>query len=130
MKAQLTPYLMSKDARKQAEAYVQALGGEILVVRTYGDNPGAPEEQKDKVMHLALKVGGDNMLFLADSPESVVPSRIVSLSLSFDNEADARQAYDGLSAGGTAKYPFTLQPWGFYGELEDQFGINWMIVKQ
>ncbi|WP_373692540.1 hypothetical protein [Cohnella silvisoli] len=38
MKAQLTPYLMSEDARTQAEAYRQALGGEILSVMAVRSN--------------------------------------------------------------------------------------------
>jgi PhnB protein len=50
MKAQLTPYLMSEDARTQAEMYRHVLGGEILSVMTYGQAPGTPEAIKDKVI--------------------------------------------------------------------------------
>ncbi|MCQ6564084.1 VOC family protein [Paenibacillus mendelii] len=131
MKAQLTPYLMSEDARTQAEMYRHVLGGEILSVMTYGQAPGTPEAIKDKVMHLAMSIAGGNTLFLSDSFESAGGSRSIALALAFESEAEARKAYKDLSEGGAIKYPFDLQPWGaHYGEVVDKFGIIWQIVKQ
>jgi PhnB protein len=130
MKAQLTPYLMSEDARKQAETYKQALGGEIQSVMTFGQAPGTPEAIKDKVMHLAMTIAGENTLFLSDSFEAAGGSHGIALALAFESEADARQAFANLSEVGTVKYPFDLQPWGaYYGEVVDKFGIRWQIVK-
>ena len=63
--AKLTPYIMSEDARAQAEFYVQALGGEILSVMTHGQLPDASEANKDKVMHLSMVAGGVGF-FLCD----------------------------------------------------------------
>ncbi|WP_028778591.1 VOC family protein [Shimazuella kribbensis] len=131
MKAQFTPYLMSEDARAQAEFYRNALHGEILSVMTHGQVPGTPEENKDKVMHMAMTIAGENMLFLSDSFESTSSSRRIVLSLTFGNETEALEAYRNLSEGGTIKYPFESQPWGaYYGEVIDKFGITWQIVKQ
>lgn len=131
MKAQLTPYLMSEDARTQAEMYKQALGGEIQTVMTYGQTPGTPEAVKDKVMHMAITVAGGNTLFLSDSFEPAERSRGIALALAFESEAEAREAFGNLSEGGAVKYPFELQPWGaYYGEVVDKFGITWQIVKQ
>lgn len=67
MKANLTPYIVSKNAREQAEFYIQALGGEAQSVMTHGQLPGAAEEIKDKVMHMALSLAGGNVLFLSDA---------------------------------------------------------------
>ncbi|MCK8486678.1 VOC family protein [Paenibacillus sp. MBLB2552] len=132
MTAQLNAYIQSEDASAQAGFYAQALGGEILSKMTYGDIPGTPESNKDKVMHMVLSVAGGNLLFLADSPlELTRGGRIISLSLTFTDEAEARQSFGNLAQGGSVKYPFELQPWGaYYGEIEDKFGVNWMIVKQ
>lgn len=131
MKAQFTPYLMSKDARVQAEMYRKALGGEIQSVMTYGQVPGTPEEVKDKVMHMAITIAGENVLFLADSSEPTSSNRSIALSLMFENEAEAQEAFKNLSEGGTVKYPFESQPWGaYYGEVVDKFEITWQIVKQ
>ncbi|UVI30440.1 VOC family protein [Paenibacillus spongiae] len=131
MGAQLTPYLMSENARAQAEFYKQALGGEIGSVLTFGETPGAPEAMKDKVMHMVLTVAGTNTLFLSDSFEPVPGSRSLNLSLSYGSEAEARTAYANLGEGGEFKHPFDRQPWGaYYGEVVDQFGVTWMIVTQ
>ncbi|WP_339274559.1 VOC family protein [Paenibacillus sp. FSL W8-0426] len=130
MGAQMNAYLMSGDARSQANYYIEALGGEIQFVSTYGDAPGAPEAMKDKVMHLAITVAGTNSLMLSDVFEPVSYNRSVSLSLTYNDEAEARAAYAKLSEGGESKYPFALQPWGaYYGEIIDQFGVTWMITK-
>ncbi|MCD9025730.1 VOC family protein [Cohnella silvisoli] len=131
MKAQLTPYLMSEDARTQAETYRKALGGEILSVMTYAQAPGTPDAMKDKVMHLAMTVAGENALFMSDSFEPAGGSRSIRLALAFESEAEAREAYANLGEGGAVKFPFELQPWGaYYGEVVDKFGITWQIVKQ
>jgi len=130
MTAKLNAYIHSEDARTQAAFYTQALGGEIHSVMTYGQTPGTPEAIKDKVMHMVLSVAGGNTLFLSDSFEPAQGGRFISLALSYENEADARQSFENLAKGGTVKYPFELQPWGaYYGEIEDKFGVNWQIVK-
>lgn len=131
MGAQLNSYLISEDARNHADFYVESLGGEILSLKTFGEVPGTPEEMKEKVMHLSLMVAGNNMLMISDSFEPVDSSRTISLSLTYDNESDAREAYAKLGEGGENKYPFALQPWGaYYGEVIDKFGVTWMITKQ
>ncbi|WP_102272270.1 VOC family protein [Cytobacillus massiliigabonensis] len=130
MGAQLNAYLLSEDARSQANFYVESLGGEVLSVRTFGDAPGSPEAMKDKVMHLSLVVAGRNMLMISDSFEPISSSRSISLALTYDNESEAREAYSKLGEGGENKYPFALQPWGaYYGEVVDKFGVTWMITK-
>jgi PhnB protein len=111
--------------------YSQALGGEIQSVMTYGQTPGTPEAMKDKVMHMVMTVAGGNMLFLSDAFEPGGGSRGIALALSFESEAEAREAFANLGEGGSVKYPFELQPWGaYYGEIVDKFGITWQIVKQ
>ncbi|MDQ0227291.1 hypothetical protein CHH83_23890 [Bacillus sp. 7586-K] len=130
MGAQLSAYLMSENARSQANFYLETLGGEILSLKTFGEAPGTPEEVKDKIMHLSLMVAGRNMLMISDSFEPVSSSRSISLALTFDNESEAKEAYAKLGEGGENKYPFALQPWGaYYGEVIDKFGVTWMITK-
>ncbi|WP_395761655.1 VOC family protein [Bacillus sp. 3G2] len=130
MGAQLNSYLMSEDARSQADFYVESLGGEILSLKTFGEVPGTPDAIKDKVMHLSLMVAGTNTLMISDSFEQVSSSRSISLALTYDDESEAKEAYAKLCEGGENKYPFSLQPWGaFYGEVIDKFGVTWMITK-
>ncbi|WP_264159245.1 VOC family protein [Cytobacillus oceanisediminis] len=75
-------------------------------------------------------VAGRNMLMISDYFEHVPSSRSISLALTYDNESEAREAYDKLGEGGEHKYPFVFQPWGaYYGEVIDKFGVTWMITK-
>lgn len=130
MGAQLNSYLMSEDARSQADFYVESLGGEILSLKTFGESPGTPDAIKDKVMHLSLMVAGQNTLMLSDSFEPVSNNRSISLALTYDNESEAREACAKLGEDGENMYPFSLQPWGaYYGEVIDKFGVTWMITK-
>lgn len=130
MGAQINTYLMSEDARGQANFYIESLGGEIRFLTTFGETPGTPEAMKDKVMHLTLILAGTSTLMMADSFEPVSYNRSISISLSYDNVSEAETAYANLSEGGESKYPFALQPWGaYYGEVVDKFGVTWMITK-
>jgi len=130
MAAKLVTYLMSEDARKQAGFYKDALGGEIHSVKTFGEIPGTPEAARDKVMHMVITVAGENTLFLSDSFMPAEGSRNMSLSLTFDDETEARKAFERLGEGGTIQFPFEQQPWGaYYGEVVDPFGVTWQIVK-
>ncbi|MCM3636045.1 VOC family protein [Paenibacillus camelliae] len=131
MGVQMNTYLMSEDARSQANFYIQSLGGEIQFLTTFGETPGTPEAMKDKVMHLALTIAGTNTLMMADSFEPVNYNRSISISLSYDDVTEASTAYEKLSENGEKKYPFAQQPWGaHYGEVVDKFGVTWMITKQ
>ncbi|MDR0269741.1 MAG: VOC family protein [Paenibacillus sp.] len=131
MKANLTPYIVSTDARAQAEFYIQALGGEIQSVMTHSELPGAAEEIKDKVMHMVLSVAGENVLFLSDAFGPVGTEGSIAFGLNFGDVDMARQAFANLAEGGTVIYSLELQPWGaHYGEVVDKFGIKWMIVQQ
>jgi len=131
MNAKLTPYIVSTDARAQADFYIQALSGEVQSLMTHGQLPGAAVEIHDKVMHMVLSVAGGNVLFLSDAFGPVGTEGSVAFGLAFDDVDTARQAYTNLAEGGTQIYPLDLQPWGaYYGEVVDKFGIKWMIVQQ
>ena len=52
----------------------------------------------------------------------------VSLSLSFDNDADQQRVWDKLAAGATITMPLANQFFGRFGALTDKFGTNWMLV--
>ncbi|WP_018759399.1 VOC family protein [Paenibacillus terrigena] len=131
MGAQIHAYLMSEDARGQANFYVESLGGEIQSLTTFGETPGIPDAMKDKIMHLALTVADTNTLMMSDSFEPISYNRSISLALNYDEVSEAQTAYAKLSEGGVSKYPLALQPWGaYYGEVVDQFGVTWMITKQ
>ncbi|MFD7521848.1 VOC family protein [Paenibacillus chitinolyticus] len=129
--AKHTTYIFSEDARAQAEFYVQALGGEITSVTTYGEVPDANEEElKDKVINLSLVAAGVTFLMSDSMFESLNPGNVVSLCLEFPTEEEAHAAFDKLSQGGTVKQPLEPAFWGaLFGQFEDKYGISWMITS-
>jgi PhnB protein len=123
----LSPYIYSEDARQQAEFYVKALRGEITSIKTYADMPNAPEEMKDQVMHLVLKVG-EQQFFLADS-SMIQAGNQIDIALEFDTEDEALLTFTGLSEGGEVIMPFEKMFWGtMFGRVEDQYGVRWQIA--
>lgn len=130
--AKFTTYLLSDDAKAQAEFYVKALGGEILSVMTHGQVPGASGTNKDKVVHLSLVAAGVQF-FLTDSMFGpVTTGNAVSQCLEFVSETEAREAFNNLAAdGGDVSAPLEPAFWGsLFGEVVDKFGIPWMVATE
>ncbi|MDI4643891.1 VOC family protein [Cohnella hashimotonis] len=129
--ARLVPYIFSEDARSQAQFYVDALGGELLSVMTFGDVPGTPEALKEKIMHLHLVAGGITIL-MSDSPSrQIVRGNGTALSLLFDTPEEAHAAFDKLSAGGNVQDPLKQQFWGaLFGVLQDKYGVEWQVSTE
>ncbi|THF72618.1 VOC family protein [Cohnella fermenti] len=128
--AKLTPYFYSEDARTQAQFYVNALGGEIQHQMTYGQAPGMEEEMKDKIVHMSFVAGGISF-FIADTMHHEPPGRSYGfdLSLEFATEAEAREAFANLSAGGRVLMALEKQFWGsLFGRIEDKYGVKWQIT--
>lgn len=129
--AKQIPYLISEDSRAQAGFYAQALGGEINSITTMGDQPGAPEELKDKVIHLCLTAAGATFFFADAMQETLVSGNNINLLLEYKTEPEARAAFNGLSEGGRIIQPLEPAFWGaYYGQFEDKFGIQWMITTE
>jgi PhnB protein len=133
--ANLYPYIFSDDAKKQAEFYVKALGGEIFLLKTFDDIPNADEATRErlqgKVLHLRLRAAGQ-VFFMSDSVmEPVQRGNGLDLTLEFADEDEARRAFEGLAAGGKIQMPFAKQFWGtMSGMVVDPFGVRWQIATQ
>lgn len=129
---QLNPYL-TFDGRceKAFTFYAQCLGGTIDGMFTHGGTPAAEHvapEWHDKIMHASLKVG-DHVLMGSDAPPEryEAPSGF-SVSLNFDDQAEAARVFNALAENGTVQMPLQETFWASrFGMLVDQFGIPWMI---
>ncbi|RJE88369.1 VOC family protein [Paenibacillus sp. 1011MAR3C5] len=127
--AKYTTYIVSENARAQAEFYTYAFGGEILSVMTHGQLPGAAEELKDKVVNLSLVAGGIHFMMSDSVFEPVICGNSINLSFEFATEAEARDVFDKLAEGGIVKCPLEPAFWGaLYGQVEDKYGVPWMIT--
>ncbi|GAA4479300.1 VOC family protein [Microbacterium panaciterrae] len=128
----LNPYISFRDnAREAMEFYQKALGGDLQVT-TFGDMPGAVQDEAEQslVMHAMLTAPGDLVLMASDTPahyEYKAPQG-VSVSLGGTDEAEIRAAWEKLTDGATVTQEFGPAPWGdLFGMLTDRFGIDWMF---
>lgn len=134
---QIQPYLFFEGRCEEAVAfYRDALGAQVLMLMRYGDAPegdagcpgGAPPPA-DKIMHAALQIG-QTMVMASDGFAAGHPQfKGVSLSISADDDAQARRLFDALADGGQVQQP--LEPTFFassFGMVADRFGVSWMVV--
>ncbi|MFT3979233.1 MAG: VOC family protein [Ferruginibacter sp.] len=132
----LNPYLNFDGKAEEAFTFYKSVfGGEFLgPVHKMGDAPGCenlPADEKNRVMHIALKVGND-ILMASD----IVPSMGHKLNIGNHNyisifpesREEADRLFNGLSAGGTIEMPIADQFWGdYFGSFTDKYGIGWMV---
>ena len=122
-------------AGKCAEAfrfYEKHIGGKIGMMMKHGEAPDqstARPEWKDAVLHARISVGGTELMG-ADIP-TAQPMRSAYLSLGVDSDAEAERIFAALSDGGQVFMP--MQETFFasrFAQLQDRFGINWMILHE
>ena len=116
--------------------YRSIFGGEFTSVVRFKDMPmegvKIPKQDQNKIMHIGLPVGKDDVLMGTDSLESLgmklVQGNNVYLSVHPDTKVEADRLFKALSAGGTVEMPIADQAWGdYYGSFKDKFGVLWMV---
>jgi PhnB protein len=117
----------------EAFRYYEAnLGARIGMITTHAQGPGAsrlPAEWKDAVLHGRVQIG-DTELMGADIPDAQ-PMRSAYLTLTVESDAEAERVYATLSEGGKVFMPMEETFFASrFAQLQDQFGINWMILRE
>ena len=131
------PYLNFEGNTEQAfNFYKSVFGGKFSSIVRFKDMPieglSIPKEVKNKIMHIGLPIGNDQMLMGTDALESlghkVVQDNNVHISIHPDSKEEADRLFAGLSEGGKIEMQMANQPWGdYYGSFQDKFGVHWMI---
>ena len=116
--------------------YKSVFGGEFTKIIRFGELSSAefqvPENEVNKIMHIALPISKHNVLMANDVPEFMGRvnenenrSKIV---VSTESKEEADQIFNGLSAGGEIECPIGDGPWGTYaGMFRDKYGIEWIV---
>lgn len=117
--------------------YKSVLGGEFSNLQRFGDTlhgEQMSEKDRNKIMHVTLEsskgtlMANDHLDFMAGPFNA---GNNFSLSLHPSSEEEARQLFDGLSAGGSIIMPLEKTFWGaYFGMLLDKFAIKWMVNYQ
>jgi PhnB protein len=116
--------------------YKSVFGGEFRTVTRFKDMPmqgvSIPKADENKIMHIALPVGKDDVLMARDVLEGfghkLVIGNSVTVSIFPDSKEEADRIFEALSAGGKIEMPIADQQWGdYYGGFTDKFGVRWMV---
>jgi len=129
------PYLNFNGRAKEAiDFYRKALGAEVQMLMHFKDCPEPQQgmitpENKDKVMHAALKIG-DTAVFASDGRCTGSSNfQGISLSLQAKDEAEADRLFGALADGGQVQMPLAKTFFSpSFGMLADRFGVNWMVI--
>lgn len=130
------PYLNFNGNTEEAfNFYRSVFGGEFQAVvrfRDFGNAMPVPEHELDKIAHIALPLGKDNLLMGTDVLESQGRSLTVGnnsyISLELDSGEEAERLFDALTAGGRIEMPLQRTEWAEkFGMCADRFGVQWMF---
>lgn len=130
----------ARETEKAFNFYKSVFGGEFFGngpmrfgdIPAGDDMPPIPEEDKNLIMHIELKILGVHTLMGTDAPESMGFKmnfgNNVYINLQPDTRAETRQLFDALSEGGEVTQELQDMFWGdYFGSCIDKFGVQWMF---
>lgn len=124
------------NAEEAFNFYKSVFGGEFSKVIRFKDLANAEfpvlEKEADKIMHISLPIGKNNVLRANDVPEIMGRTNEnenrSKIAVSTESREEADKIYYGLSAGGDIEGPIGESPWGTYvGMFRDKYGIEWIV---
>lgn len=130
------PYLNFDGKAEEAfNFYKSVFGGEFTFFAKMGDTPESDkltEEEKNRVMHVALPINEHTVLMASDCVPSaghvLKEGNNMYINLNAESREDADRLFNGLSAGGAIEMPMDDMFWGdYFGSFKDRFGIQWMV---
>jgi PhnB protein len=131
------PYLNFKGNTEEAfNFYKSVFGGEFVMVMRYRDFPdnemGVPEADLDRIAHMALPLGPNNMLMATDwldsFPGEFIAGNNFYVTIEPDSLDEAERLFAALSADGQVGMPLQKTEWAErHGQCTDRFGVQWML---
>ena len=135
--ALINPHInFNGNAEEAFNFYKSVFGGEFAKIIRFKDLSGpeypVPENEANKIMHIALPIGKNNVLMASDTPEFMGKHNEnetrTKISISAESKEEADHLFNGLSAGGQIEMPIADSPWGsYFGMFRDKFGFEWMV---
>jgi len=124
----LANYLFFTTTCEQALAFYTRCGlGKVTEIKRYDVEGAAPTAaMRVKIMHARFE--GPGVLFYASDNHDAEPMRGSAHFLTMDDGEQTDRLFTRLAKGGTITTPLGMQPWGYYGKLTDQFGVQWMLI--
>ena len=136
--AQINPYIhFNGNAEEAFTFYNTVFGGTFTRIMRYGDLSNdqfpIPEQDKNRLMHIALPIRKSNMLLGSDvlsvMGQVTENDNRNTISVSAESREEADRLFTGLSEGGAIEMPISDGPMGaYFGMLTDRFGVQWMVT--
>lgn len=117
------------EALQYYEKHLGAKAGMMMTHAQAPDQSRISPEWRNAVLHARISIG-DHELMAADIPNAE-PMRSAYLTLRMDSDVEAERVFAALSDGGRVLMP--IQDTFFasrFGQVQDRFGINWMILNE
>ena len=112
--------------------YERHLGAKVGMMMTHAQSPDQSRvgpEWKDAVLHARIVIGDDELM-AADIPGAEA-MRSAYLTLRMDSDIEAERVFSALSEGGRVLIPMEETFFAFrFGQVQDRFGLNWMILHE
>lgn len=135
----LNPYLNFDGKAEEAfNFYKSVFGGEFQGgIFRMKDAPGTEklsDEEKNRVMHIALPIGGDLLMasdIIPSMGHKLIEGNNNYVSVFPDSRDETERLFNGLSVGGNIEMALEDTFWGaYFGSFTDKFGVRWMINYQ
>jgi PhnB protein len=115
--------------------YKSVFGGEFIVAQRYREMVGSDkmiEKDRDRMMHISLKLTPGTTLMASDLPSSEDQNfhagNNFHICLQAESEKEANALFKQLSKDGKIEMPMNKTFWGaYFGMVEDKFRVHWMI---
>jgi PhnB protein len=129
------PYVMFSGRCEEAlEFYKTAVDAKPVMVLRFDESPDKnhpmplPPDWGNKIMHCGFMVGQTLVMASDGMTTDQVDYSGVSLSITADDEAQAKRMFDALSVGGNIFMPLSPTFWSpCFGMCTDKFGVSWMV---
>ena len=130
------PYLNFDGKAEEAfEFYKSVFGGDYKAKMKMSEIPEGdklPENEQQRIMHIALPIGNDTILMASDIIPSVghklQPGSQTYVLLDTKSREEASKIFKALSKGGEMEMQIADTFWGaYFGSFTDKFGIRWMV---
>lgn len=137
--AGVSTYLNFAGQTEEAFAFYKSVfGTDYDNLMRFGDmpptegQPELPEDEKDLILNIGMRITGDHVLMGSDVPPSMSSGFVMGtntyICLMPDTRADADRLFAALSEGGKVEMAMADMFWGdYYGAFMDKFGVQWMI---
>jgi len=135
--AHINPYIhFNGNAEEAFTFYKSVFGGEFAKIMRYKDlsspEHSIAENEANRLMHIALPIGKNNMLMASDVLE--IMGQVTendnrnTIYISAESCEEADKVFNGLSEGGKIEMPIADGPSGsYFGMFADKYGIQWMV---